>query len=71
MIFDIKDSILILGGVLIVAFCITEYALALGGKDDNECDHCFADFQSTGKRQCIDCGYEESITKPHYPKHQR
>lgn len=72
MIFDLKDAILILVSVAILAFCFAEYALAWGiPNDDDECDHCFADFQSTGKRHCIDCGYEEDIKKPHYPKHQR
>ncbi len=36
-----------------------------------ECKHCFAEFQSKGFRECIDCGLRESIHKPHYPKHQR
>lgn len=71
MIFNIQDAFLILGGVIIVACFITEYALSLSTKDGEECDHCFAEFQSTGTRRCIDCGFEESITKPHYPKHQR
>lgn len=72
MIFDIKDAILIVGGVIVFAFLITEYTLAMREREsDDECEHYFAEFQSTGTRKCIDCGLEEKITKPHYPKHQR
>lgn len=72
MIFDIKDAFLIVFAVLIVAFFITEFVLLLREKFSSKtCDHCFAEFQSTGTRKCIDCGFEETIKKPHYPKHQR
>lgn len=70
MIFDIKDAFLIAGGLILSVFFFVDYVVAKSNHTD-ECDHCFADYQSTGKRTCIDCGYSEEIRKPHYPKHQR
>jgi hypothetical protein len=70
MMFDVKDAILMAFALLIIAFFAVELFLKFTN-DLDECDHCFADFQSTGIRKCIDCGLEESIKKTHYPKHQR
>ena len=71
MIFDIKDAFLITGGLILIVFWFVDYVVKNDKAYQDECPHCFADFQSTGTRKCIDCGLEESIKKPHYPKHQR
>lgn len=70
MIFDIKDAILILGGLILTTIFFVDYVVNSGSTDE-ECPHCFADFQSIGIRKCIDCGLEQPIKKPSYPKHQR
>jgi rRNA maturation endonuclease Nob1 len=67
MIFDLYDALLITVGLICAVFAFVDYKV----KGEIECKHCFAEFQSTGKRKCIDCGYEETIRKPYYPKHQR
>lgn len=69
MIFDIKDAFLIAGSLIFVVFGFVSYFVKQTDCDDN--DHTFAEYQSTKERICIDCGYRESIEKPHYPKHQR
>lgn len=71
MIFDIKAAFLIAGGLIMIIFWLVDYTVKSDEKEHELCNHCFADFQSTGKRMCIDCGLEIPIKKPHYPKHQR
>ena len=71
MIFDIKDAFLITGGLIFAVFGFVDYFVKHNVTDPDSCNHCFADYQSTGIRKCIDCGYEETIKKTHYPHHQR
>lgn len=70
MIFDFKDALLIVG-FLILAVCFGIELFLKIKSGDPDCDHCFAEYQSRGVRACIDCGFEDPIIKPHYPKHQR
>jgi hypothetical protein len=71
MIFDIKDAFLIAGGLIFTVFFFVDYLTKNDLLDDEPCTHTFIKYQSTGKKTCIDCGYSQDITEPHYPKHQR
>jgi hypothetical protein len=70
MIFDIKDAFLIAGGLILAVLFFVEWVTYSDKKET--CEHKnWANYQSTGKQICIDCGVMKEIKKPHYPKHQR
>lgn len=67
--FDLQTMLILAVAVIAVIFAFIDLLVKA---DAEECPHThFANYQSSGKQVCIDCGFTREIKKPHYPKHQR